>query len=172
MPTYEAQQLHAHVKGFKEQLLQLRAQSAPKKRFSFARKPAPAPPQRGETCENERDEPGSQAQAQGHGPCRPKRSQSGRETSVQGASKAQQHDRKPLASAYGTDSSRQVSGSKGGEHSSTPAALSAASLPVNSNRYGSDQYAQQYAQQYAHRVDEAAGLLLHYTLHLPLISAV
>jgi len=27
VPTYEAQQLHAHVKSFKEQLLQLRAQS-------------------------------------------------------------------------------------------------------------------------------------------------
>ncbi|CAL5224681.1 g7405 [Coccomyxa viridis] len=41
LPTYEAQQLHAHVKGFKEQLLELRAQGAPKRRFSFARKPAP-----------------------------------------------------------------------------------------------------------------------------------
>ena len=43
LPTYEAQQLHACMKSLKEELTQLRAQSAPKKRFSFARKPAPAP---------------------------------------------------------------------------------------------------------------------------------
>ena len=164
MPTYEAQQLHAHIKDFEEQLLQLRAQSAPKKRFSFARKPAPAPSQKGEARKNERHEPGSQAPAQGQGSCKPERSQSGRDTSVEGASKAQQHVRTSLASAYGSGSSRQASGSKGGEHSSTPAALSAAPLPASSNRYGSDQYAQ--------HVDGAASLLLGYSPPLTLESAV
>lgn len=42
LATYEAQQLHASIKGFKEELLQMRAQGAPRKRFSFARRPSPA----------------------------------------------------------------------------------------------------------------------------------
>ena len=41
LPTYEAQQLQACIKGLREDLLQLRAQCEPKKRFSFARKAAP-----------------------------------------------------------------------------------------------------------------------------------
>ncbi|CAK0787551.1 hypothetical protein CVIRNUC_010772 [Coccomyxa viridis] len=40
LPTYEAQQLQACIKGLREGLLQLRAQCEPKKRFSFARKAA------------------------------------------------------------------------------------------------------------------------------------
>ena len=40
LPTYEAQQLQACIKGLREDLLRLRAQCEPKKRFSFARKAA------------------------------------------------------------------------------------------------------------------------------------
>ncbi len=64
LPTYEAQQLHAHVKGFKEQLAQLRAQGAPKKRFSFARKPAPAKVVGGELGKPDAAAPGSKAWVQ------------------------------------------------------------------------------------------------------------
>ena len=42
VPSYKALQLHAHIKGFKEQQLELRAQSAPKESFGFTRKPAPS----------------------------------------------------------------------------------------------------------------------------------
>ena len=61
LPMYEAQQLHAHIKGFKEQLLQLRAQGAPKKRFSFARKPAHAKAVGGELGKPGAAAPGSKA---------------------------------------------------------------------------------------------------------------